>query len=366
MSGILDRKSRIIDYNLTENGRSQIQDGDIRFVYATASDRSILYEKDFEKSLLNSEDIAYTKNYLPFEVDTKTFGNLNSEFDLSKTFTINFGNILEKVRNQNEEYSNVTFDNAIDIFLNSNSLGTSLNNLKLISQKTLLNSDGLKFVNKSTLTNDFDFKNSSFILRYPTVKSKIGKTSDLTTIALDKRFSHKKSFLKLIPEDMNGNKLYDEDSFLRDIPEYNDLCVDIMYKSLNINIDYEKINNRQELILEIVKKIKSNQEILKKEYQLMKTTERDSFVFNMYEVISGENSLEKLSILKVGNIIDKEDGKVKKVYLAGKVLNTKENSEDLEEIYTFNQGRILKNTKNTNFAISAYYSFVCLFTIILE
>ena len=50
MSGILDRKSRIIDYSLTENGRSQIQTGDIRFVYATASDKSILYEKDFEKS----------------------------------------------------------------------------------------------------------------------------------------------------------------------------------------------------------------------------------------------------------------------------------------------------------------------------
>ena len=34
MSGILDKKSRIIDFVITENGRSQIEDGDIRYKFA--------------------------------------------------------------------------------------------------------------------------------------------------------------------------------------------------------------------------------------------------------------------------------------------------------------------------------------------
>ena len=50
MSGILDKKSRIFDFVITKNGRAQLEDNDIRYKYATFSDRSIVYTKDFEAS----------------------------------------------------------------------------------------------------------------------------------------------------------------------------------------------------------------------------------------------------------------------------------------------------------------------------
>ena len=51
MAGFLDKKKRLIDYKLTEHGRSQLSTGDIRFKYYTFTDRSIVYSE--EKSELD-------------------------------------------------------------------------------------------------------------------------------------------------------------------------------------------------------------------------------------------------------------------------------------------------------------------------
>ena len=55
MSGILNKKNRIIDYKLTENGRKQIQNGDINFKYYTLSDSSIVYH---EKNTTNDFKVS--------------------------------------------------------------------------------------------------------------------------------------------------------------------------------------------------------------------------------------------------------------------------------------------------------------------
>lgn len=366
MAGIIDRKSRIIDYSLTENGRSQIQSGDIRFVYASVSDKSILYEKDFEKSLINTEDISCTKNYIPFEVDTKTISSINKEFDLDSTFTVTEGNLLNSIKKQNAGNSNITFDDATNIFLEGNCIGTSLKNLKLISEKTILTSSGLSFASTSSLKNDFDFKNKEFISRYPTVKSLKARSKDMISIALDKRLENKTNFMKLVPEDIEGNKLYEESYFERDEEDYKDVCIESIYKANNFNLDYENILNRNDLILSAIKSIDKDSNINKREYRIKRSSESDSFIFNLYETNEDLDLIEKLSIIDLGRVFNNISGESKKVYLAGKIINTKNSTSDLEKIYKFNEGEILKNSNNTNFAISAYYSFVCLFTIVLE
>ena len=366
MAGIIDRKSRIIDYSLTENGRSQIQSGDIRFVYASVSDRSMLYEKDFEKSILSTEDVAYTDNYIPFEVDTKTFSSINTEFDLDDTFTISNGNLLNTIRNENSEHSNVNFDQASNIFVEKSCIGSSLKNLKLISQKTFLNSSGLSFVNIGNLINDFDFVDKNFILRYPTVKSLKARPNDMISISLDKRFENKTNFMKLIPQDAEGNKIYDNSYFERDESEYKEICIESIYKTINTQLDYEKILNRNHLIFNAIKYIENNSDIQKREYLIRQSSEKDGFIFNIYETDEDLDKIEKLAIIDLGRVFNELTGHSKKVYLAGKIINTKKDSSDLEKIYTFNEGEVLKNTKNTNFAVSAYYSFICLFTIVLE
>jgi len=366
MAGIIDRKSRIIDYSLTENGRSQMQSGDIRFVYASVSDKSILYEKDFEKSLINTEDVSYIENYIPLEVDTKTFSNINKEFDLDKTFTVLDSNLLNIVKSESVEYSNITFDDATNIFIENNCIGTSLKNLKLISEKTLLESSGLSFVDTSNLNRDFDFKNASFISRYPTLKRLKARSKDMISIALDKRFDNKCNFMKLVPEDINGNKIYEDSHFEVDEADYKEICIESIYKTIDAKLDYKNIFNRNDLILNAVNYIENNSNIQKREYIIKKSSENDNFIFNIYETNKDLDSVEKLSIIDLGRVFNNITNESKQVYLAGKIINTKNSTKDLEKIYTFNEGEILKNTKNTNFAISAYYSFVCLFTIVLE
>jgi len=366
MAGIIDKKSRIIDYSLTENGRSQIQSGDLRFVFASVSDKSILYEKDFEKSKLHTEDIVNSNNYIPFEVDTKTFGNINKEFDLDRTFTVSNSDLLNTVKSENSQYSDITFNDASNIFLEKTFIGSSLNNLKLISEKTYLTSSGLSFVNEESLGNDFNFKNRNFIARYPTIKKLIPRSKDMHTIALDKRFENKNNFMKLIPEDIDGNKIYTEAQFERDEADYKEVNIESIYKTINIPINYDYIKNRNDLIVSVIKEIEKNKDIQKREYKVIKSSENDNFIFNIYETDQLLDSIEKLSIIDIGTVFDNITSKSKKVYLAGKIINTKESSDDLEKIYNFNEGEILKNTNNTNFAISAYYSFVCLFTIVLE
>ena len=76
-------------------------------------------------------------------------------------------------------------------------------------------------------------------------------------------------------------------------------------------------------------------------------------------------SSEKLSFIELGSFFSKKNIS-KQVFLIGKLINTKNENSDLDEIYNLNEGVIQKNTPNKNFAVSAYYSFVCMFTIVVE
>ena len=46
MSGILDSKTRVMDFILTDEGRRQIRDGDLRISYASFSDTGTFYDED--------------------------------------------------------------------------------------------------------------------------------------------------------------------------------------------------------------------------------------------------------------------------------------------------------------------------------
>ena len=85
----------------------------------------------------------------------------------------------------------------------------------------------------------------------------------------------------------------------------------------------------------------------------------------MYEENSSSDKIEKLSIIDLGKNFD-ESNVSKHIFLIGKLINTKNDSKELDEIYKFKEGVIQRNTTNKNFAVSAYYSFVCMFTIVVE
>ena len=365
MSGILDRKSRIIDYKLTENGRSQIQNGDIRFEYATVSDKSIIYEKDYDKTLNSRFDISSTKNYIPFEVDTKHASNINSEFNLDDTFTKSNGNILNEAQKAAADNPNITFQDASQVFIEKTCLGTSLSNLKIITDKLSLKSSGLNFVDKTVNNLDFNFIGRQQILDYPTIKSYLINESNLPTIIFDRRFEDKTSFKKLIPVDSQGNRIYQEDSFKGLENFEQDLDISVIFKNFNKKINYEELSNKKELLLKVINMIEKDSSIIKREYEINNVSENDNYVFNLYELNENDDSISKLAIIYLDDLYDKENSVSKKVYLVGKIIQTKNKNDDFNKMYNLNDV-VFKDNNNTGFSVSNYYSFINLFTIIIE
>jgi hypothetical protein len=67
VSGILDSKSRVIDFSLTRQGKAQLASGKIRFDKATVSDRSSFYEKD-ENGATDATRRIYFETYsMPYD-----------------------------------------------------------------------------------------------------------------------------------------------------------------------------------------------------------------------------------------------------------------------------------------------------------
>ena len=363
MSGILDKKSRIIDFVITENGRSQIEDGDIRYKFATFSDNSIIYTKNHSLSKEKKSEISNSEfNYIPLEASAKTNSTLNPEFDLSKFFSHTNSNILdsEKARNR------INFNDSVDKLLTNNSLSNKLKNLNLITTENSINPNRmLTFVDNGFIKNEIDFQGKSN--KYKTINSQKIQKENLPVIALDKRFSNKLNYKILIPKDISGEDLYDKSQFkkIENLDEFN--TTGFVYSSYNIadNKKNNEVLSREKEILKIINSIENDNNIHKKVYEIENSSDENTFIFELHEASLGRNSLEKLSFIKLGEFFDKEISTTKKVYLIGKVVNSRNDTKDLDVLFNFNDGKI--NLKNkSKFAISALYSFVTLFTLVIE
>ena len=363
MSGILNKKQRILDFIITNNGRSQIEDGDIRYKFATFSDQSILYTKDHEASKVNKSNISNSEfNYLPLEATSKVNDMINPEFDLGKLFSYTNSNIL----NSQEVKNSINFNASVDTLLSTQSLGAKLSSMKLITTKNLINdSKPIEFIDNGLLSADVNFQNNTN--RYKTISSYEVSKQSLPVIALDKRFTHKRNFKILIPKDISGNDLYDAAMFqnIDKLDEFN--TTGYVYNSYNTSRQSQTNNimSREKEILEVVKSIENDRDLHKRVYELKNNSDENTFIFELYEARITTNDLEKLSFIKIGDFYDKDSASTKKVYLIGKIINTRDNSDDLETLFNFNDGEI-NLTSKTTFLLSAFYSFVTLFTLVIE
>ena len=375
MAGILDKKQRVIDYKLTNNGRSQIQNGDIRYVYATFSDSSIVYNKK-EKDLIDSKlDISDESQFLPFEVSTKVNDELNPEFDL-KNFMTSDENSFVRIDTTSEE---INFSDAIQKIKDSNTIQNNISLSKKLESLKFLDSYSEKEVSSITFSNEDEVKNKSvfsFIsnkYNYPTLYNADQEYSELNTLVADKRLSRKTPFKKLIPTNSQGIQLYSEDVYKKYFSDQADEYFLVK--------DYNKIvegivddDSPEDCVIKTVKSLIDNPKVYKKEYILRDYSNKDVFIFNMYENelnIDGdinEYSINKLSFIDMGDIIDKNDKyRKKRVFLIGKIIKTR-NSEnvDIDLVYSFNKGVIQKNTRNNQIPLSIYYSFINMFILVLE
>tara|TARA_B100000927_G_scaffold291679_1_gene295504 strand:+ start:1057 stop:2130 length:1074 start_codon:yes stop_codon:yes gene_type:complete len=357
MSGILDKKSRIIDFVITDNGRSQIANGDIRYKFATFSDKSILYTKDHEISQIKKSDVSNAEfYYLPLEVNSINKDKINPEVDL-----FNIGK--RTISTDGEE----TISSAIENFLQSDTTTGQFKKFKILRTKNILDKgESLNFIEPVTNNNNFNLSINPEL--YPTIKQLQVNKNDLPVVALDKRLSFKTNFLFMPPVDISGSSLYSNENFknIDDLDEENTTSF-LLTSYSSMKNKTSEIQTRDREILNIIETMSKDKNLYKKIYDLDNPTENDSFIFEIHEIEESESSAElsRLHFIKIGDFYDNTTASLKKVYLAGKLLNTREDTSDLDVLFMFNNG-IVNLESDREFTFSSYFSFINLFTIVIE
>lgn len=371
MSGILDKKERVLDFVITENGRSQLQDNDIRIKYASLSDASINYSKNIDLSMKNKSDVSDSEfYYLPLEASPKILSNINPEFSLNRFFSYKSDDVLD-LNSLSEAQREVLIDpedyyNELQKFYQNSSFLSNIKNLKLLTNEQLLNKDVPFRIESSG--NDKEIHRFSNTRNYKTIKKYRETANNLPVVCLDKRFSHKKNNKILIPKDISGNELYEKSQFKK-INSIISKDNSSGYFLANYVVDNNDDSlSREKEIANIIKSLENDASIYKKEHNIVSGSDRLTLLFEMNEIEHGDDLskkllLEKLHFIKIGDFYI--DNVLKKVYLIGKIINSRDVDEDLDSIFSFNDGTInLKS--NSTFILSAYYSFITMFTLIVE
>ena len=384
MSGILDKKSRLFDYTLTNNGRDQLSRSEMNIKYASLSDQSIVYYKDYEKTKTNKSFVDASENfYFPFESSFKD-NNFISEENLIEN---NYRNVFSFNITGESTIENIV-STAIDNIINSYSFSAKIKNKKIILNKSYIKSDSLSFKISGNYDNNiFDFKDSNNTNSYPTNTSSIIDIQNLPVLAFDKRFETKNNFLKLSPLNSEGVKIFNDESFNNMLEFNNSNKINSILKGYNKKINFTN-DDRDSVIIDTIRNLYNDKKVYKKVYEIKDVTESDTLYFELFELgKSRENfEIEKLNFIDCGEFYDNIDGKLKKVYLIGKIVNSKNKDDIISNIFkendrlgnldtsfiteipdtvvnSFTEG---VNSKNRYFILSSYYSFINMFILVAE
>ena len=333
MSGFLDKKKRFIDYKLTENGRNQMSSGDIRFKYYTFSDRSIVYESKFEKPDISDSEFYF----LPYEATTDPGLYTNPEYYLTNAWTFN----------------NVT-DNFFVLRTTQKTLVENLKSKQILSEKKFTNANiesNNSFVFDSIdVKNDIDFTSTTRTLKYPTVKFLRENVENLKPVKKDLRFKDFLKFKFLPPQNIDGTQINDN------AEETSENNIEFILKTLDIKNNILEEDTSEDVIAKVINTLEKSDKVFKFSYDFnnMYLKSNDLFHFEMHKVNS-DNSLEKISFIKLGKNFDKSKNRFIEVYLIGKFIENNKVNE------------IMNSENNTlKRKVIDDYHFVNLFTLVVE
>jgi len=245
VAGILDSKSRVIDFSLTPQGRRQLSNGQLIFEKATVSDRSSFYVYDG----LGAADAT---NRIYFETYSSAVDQITLESDDSGQL-IPFGG-------KNLQFSSLA----------ENVVATSGDNFK--SLKVLLTDDP----ESPELTN-FDLQGTSFVF-YPSLadpaRDPEAGIDEIESLMFDKRLSKKRNFAFLPPENADGSRL----------GYYTDVRQQIVDDTLPSLMTTPK------------KSIKYQAFVTK----FVNTSPKNSLNIQVFQQKAGESGIKKLDLIDIG------------------------------------------------------------------
>lgn len=336
MAGFLNKKNRLIDFKLTDFGRSKLSIGKLSFKYYTFSDSSIFYKEDFnnEKTFKVSSD----GHYLPFEVDS----------------------LNEKIINQELKLDKIAKREIQETVLLNNSLTTkfSLSDY-LIEEKYITNSEYIKdnYQIKFSFKDEkdsFDFNNSTFT--YPTIKQVSEKIENIETIQFDKRFSHMLKNMTLLPEEIDIESIENEKLEIDRDFDFSYIFKNLNFTNNMLSLDTDiSFLDRKDTVLSAIRVIENNKEIHRLDYKIYENTTKksDQYLFELFE--SKGQELNKLTFIDLGDFFDSKKMKYIQVYLIGKVFMKK------QEAVAFNE-----ENNRKYLSINRDYVFLNMFTLVVE
>lgn len=393
MSGILDKKQRLVDFILTANGYKQIESGDLRFVYASLTDSEAIY--DYKQNEYNVADLEVMPFFL--EASSNFFDQINAEIDLKQTANFELRTEIDGqyIDLRNNEYKNAQVLNNFSQNQIFDKVATGLvENLR--NQKLIL-TDSFYNLNVATGSNN---KISLFVNKINNesfdITSRINNTDTLLSIRLksvndyftltnsnslnlskvsmieDDRFKNRLNYLFLPPSNMNrdvitkNNKIMNSYNLAQDTRDSHK----IIFKNFKSNndVDTELIKtfmnfsgSDDEIILESIKLLENDKfEIAKMELKFENQEYDAEFILNLSEFNNQSSGVvfNKLLFINHGEIFDKTKQKNVQVYSAGKLFSSK---TEIDFDNNFNN-----NLDNGNYIIEDNYLFVNLFTIVIE
>jgi hypothetical protein len=390
MSGILDKKQRLVDFILTADGYRQVENGDLRFVYATLTDKDAIYDR--RQNEYNVADLdAMSFN---FEASSNFFDKLNSEIDLKQTANFELRTEIDGqyIDLRNNEYQNTLTKPASLIFDKiSGSFAENLVNQQIILTDNFFNlnletgennpiSLYVSKINKDkiNLNSEINLENQSCSIQinsltdYNTLCNSNSLNLSKTSMIEDDRFKNKLNYLFLPPANMNtevitrNNKISNSYNLAEDKRDLHK----IIFKNFKSNGDVAvellrnfkdlQTNNVDDVILESIKILKYEDFNIAKLELSFENREYDTeFVLNLSELNStGGFIFNKLLFINQGEIFDKDLQKNVQVYSAGKLLTSK-TEIDLDKDFR-------NNLANGQYIIEDNYLFINLFTIVIE
>ena len=363
MAGVLDKKTRIIDYIMTREGRAQFGDSsDLRFVYATVSDRGVEYlskqsvdkltYKDAGKYFVTGSDVISDSErvYLGFEASSISTDRLNPEYNM-------IGNVSYPVETQDssdpfgKSNFNLTENSFQEITAQmSTSFIDKIKALKIIDTFNQIEEEDIKVKSIEFLKDiKYEFTSESFE-DYPTVFSRKINLDKEKTLKDDMRFFHKNNFKKLVPVNENGTALFSTPDL--------DANTNFIFKKYKWKNDFLVTDNRETIIKKSIKSLEKNKKIKKSIFEILNPTENDSWISQIFEINDDSLKFNKLACLDLGEFYFEETGITKQVFLFGKIYKSANDlkPDDTENFPVFKKEIIL--SKN--------YSFINIFTMVVE
>ncbi len=304
MSGILNNKKRIMDVVITNEGKRQMANGDIRIRFASFTDKHTYYEADAVSGSSDASNRLYFEaSSLPFDqitFETDDSGNMikfegaEIEFDGDRIFSGAPGARLKEVTDSN------AFSSAV-----SNLLRSSVNNFKkhriIGTLEAFNNSQGFELAPKR---HTFKITSKSPI----NVQEEISKVSinSVEPLFLDKRLSHLPNFKFLPPRNAHDHKL---------LAKFSD------------------INDGHDLTLGRLKRELRNKPYVDIEFK--NTSFENNIIAQFFDVRT--KSMSKLDTIDFGEFVDR-DGEECRVFFLGKIFIDEMGNPTFVNVFTMIYG----------------------------